>query len=93
MAPDRVQVPVPDLLIPPAPDNTPLKLVLVLILPVLSVPLPSEMLPAPATEPTALLKLFKSHVAPDATVTAEKRGTTSVAPLRSMPACTMVLPA
>ena len=56
LLPENVVVPVPALAKLPAPDITPLNVVLVLSAPAVSVnPLPSAMLPAPAIEPTVSL--------------------------------------
>ena len=55
LVPVRVQVPAPVLVMPPLPDIAPLKLVLVPRPPVVSMPAPRAMLPAPATEPALSL--------------------------------------
>ena len=80
LGPDRVSVPVPILLRPPAPEIVPENVVLVLSLPVVSVAEPSVTEPAPASEPMVWLKLLRSRVAPLATVKAVKGENAFVAP-------------
>ena len=70
---------------PPVPEMRPEKIVLVLSLPVVSVAEPSVTLPALASEPTAWLKLFRSRVAPLATVNALSAARALTAPACSVP--------
>ena len=70
------------------PENT----VLVLSAPAVSIPLPSVTFPEPASEPIVSLLLFRSNVAPPATVTAVESDRTSLAPSCSVPALTIVGP-
>ena len=65
-----VRVPEPAFVRPPVPLIGPVKVVLVLSPPAVSVPEPSSMVPAPAIEPTDVVLLLVSNVAPDETVTA-----------------------
>ena len=69
LLPVRVRVPEPDLVNPPVPLITPLKVLLVLSAPAVSVLESSVTLPAPAIEPTASLAT-RLNTAPLATVTA-----------------------
>ncbi len=94
LAPLSVKVPLPLFVRPPVPLMAPEKVVEVLSPPVFKVPLPSSTLPAPASEPMVLLKLFRSYVAPLATLTlsAELEGTPSALPSLKVPALMVVAP-
>src|SRR5262249_30643218 len=58
--------------------------------PVVRMPLPRVTLPAPAREPIVVLALFRSKVAPEATVTAVGSGRAPVTPIRRVPVLTVV---
>ena len=90
--PLSTKAPIPTLVRPPEPEITPENVVLVLSLPVVSVAAPSVTLPAPASEPMVWLKLFRSSVAPLATVNALNGENAFVAPACSVPAFTLVAP-
>ena len=94
-APLRVKVPVPDFVSPPLPPMMPEKVVEESSPPAVSVPLPSVTLPAPASEPMAALKLFRSKTAPTPTLTlsAEADGIPVAVPSRSVPPLIVVAPA
>ena len=92
LAPSSVIVPVPVLVSPPVPDITPEKVVLVSLPPVVSVAEPSVTLPAPASEPIALLKLLRASVAPALTETALLSPNALPEPACSTPASTAVAP-
>ncbi len=92
LVPLTVKTPLPVLVRPPVPLMTPEKLVEVLSPPVVSVPLPRVTLPAPASEPIVPLRLFRSKIAPLATLTAEADDTPPAAPRRSVPVLMVVAP-
>ncbi|PNG60103.1 hypothetical protein CHC07_01832 [Variovorax sp. B4] len=89
----RVNVPVPILISPPFPDITPLKVVLVLSPPAVSVPVPRATKPKPARLPMVWLKLLRSSVAPPPSVTALAALKAFAAPARRVPALRVVVPA
>ena len=90
LAPANVRVPAPILVRPPVPTIGPEKMVLVLSLPVVSIPLPSVTLPVPASEPIVWLKPPRSSVAPDETVNALDGAKALTAPPFNMPVLTVV---
>ena len=85
-------MPVPALVSPPVPLITPEKAVDVLFPPVVSVPVPSVTLPAPAREPIVSTKLFRLNVAPALTVTALVSAMRFAAPNCKVPALMVVAP-
>ena len=87
-APDSVSVPEPVFVMAPVPLMTPLKDVLELSPPLVSVAEPSVMLPAPAIEPTVSATSFRLRV--PVTVTAEAFGSEPV-PLSAMVPAEMVV--
>ena len=92
--PESVSEPEPCLTIAPAPEDPemmPLKVVSVVV-PDVSVALPSEIEPAPAIEPTVSEMLFKSHVAPLDTVTGVESDSVPLPDIYSVPAVTFVAP-
>ena len=97
LAPDSVSVPLPDFVkAPPAPDTTPLNVVVALP-PTVNVPLPSVIAPVvlpltSAIEATVSLLLFRSNVAPFAICTALLSAITPDAPSLSVPALIVVVP-
>ena len=93
LLPASVIVPVPAFVRPPVPEMTPEKPVSVLLPPAVSVPEPSVTLPAPASEPTAWLKLLRSRVWPAATVWALLEENALTAPALSVPSLIAVAPA
>ncbi len=76
----------------PLPLMPPEKAVLVLAPPVVRVALPRVTLPAPASDPTAWLRLARSSVAPLATVTALLMPKVLTAPAFRVPDDTVVAP-
>ena len=88
-----MNVPAPILVRPPVPPIEPVKIVLVLSLPVVSIALPSVTLPAPASEPIDWLKLLRSRVAPLATVNALNGEKAFTAAACKVPTFTAVAPA
>ncbi len=82
----------PVLVKPPAPLAMPLKVVLVLSAPEVSVPPDRVTLPAPVRLPIVWL-VAMSSVAPDATDTALVDGTAEAPDRRSVPPLTVVEPA
>ncbi len=73
------------------PPITPEKVVLA-ALPAVSAPLPRFTLPAPASAPMVLAKLFRSSTPPLATVKAEPATSTLAAPARQVPPEMVVAP-
>ncbi len=86
-------MPAPFLVKFPVPLAAPLNSVLEPLPPAVSVPLPSDTAPSPASEPTVSLLLAKSNVPDAPTVSAEPLGMRSLNPMRSVPALTVVSPA
>ena len=89
--PDRVKVPLPVFVNPPAPESTPLYVVLVLAPPAVSVNPPFTMLPAPAIDPTVSAPP-RVKVAPPATLNAEASVILSAALVVKPPALMVVAP-
>ena len=96
MSPDNVNVPDPAFVKPLLPDIAPLKVVDESLPPavnVFSASVPNVTEPAPSIEPTVSLRLAKSSVAPDATVTADEfEMRSSEVLIASFPALTVVAP-
>ena len=87
-----MSVPVPFLVKPPVPVTTPLNVVSVLLPPPVSRPEPSEIVPAPANEPTMSSNVARLSVASALTLTADVSAILFAAPSASVPAETVVVP-
>ena len=96
LLPDNVNVPDPAFVKPLLPDIAPLKVVDELFPPAVKIfvaSVPNVIEPAPAIEPTVSLRLAKSNVAPDATVTADEfEIRSSDVLMASVPSLTVVAP-
>ena len=88
---ESVRTPMPVLVNPPVPVTEPSNAVSPVFC-VVSVPVPSAMIPAPLRSCTNWLKLFSANVAPLATVTLSLVAIASLIPVVSVPAVTRVAP-
>ena len=90
--PDNVSVPKPVLVRPPVPELVPENVVEFPLPPAVSVPEPSESVPAPEIPPTVSLKSDRLNVAPESIATVVESPSTPAAPRARVPAEIVVVP-